>query len=248
LGVARCIVLCVVSSTPGEAQELFPRFDFHLDAAYATSGDPRFNWFFEFGGDVDVVRGDTARAVFIAAYEAVAGEQVRRFDVNQGNYTLEGAILFQVAGVELGPVWHHVSRHLSDRPKRFPIDWNMISLRVQDEHTRARLRTSWRADARATVTNAFVDYSWELEAFGGLAYHLTRQFDVTAANTWRIVGVDGSRGRGTQLEGRAEAGVRVQGRAAAAELFIGAERRLDPYPIEFGTASWFVAGLRLTSR
>jgi hypothetical protein len=242
------IVVWMSGDTALRAQELFPRFDFHFDAEYATSGDPRFNWFFDFGGDVDVVRGEVLRAVFIANYEAVAGEQFRRFDVNQGNYTLEGAILFQLAGIEIGPVWHHVSRHLSDRPKRFPIDWNMISLRARDVHTGGRVDASWQADARATVTNAFVDYRWELEACGGLRYRLTRQFDMTAANTWRLVGVDGSRGRGTQLAGRAEAGVRVQGRAAAAELFVGVERRLDPYPIEFGTASWFLAGLRLTSR
>ncbi len=248
LGIGGCIAWWVLSSGSAEAQEWFPRFDFHLDAAYGTSGDPRFNWFFDFGGDVDVVRGDMVRAAFLVNYEAIAGEQFRRFDVNQGNYTIEGAILFRVAGVELGPVWHHVSRHLSDRPKRFPIDWNMISLRVRDAQTGDRLDTSWRADVRATVTNAFVDYNWEVDAAGGLAYHLTRRFDVTAANTWRVVGVDGSRGRGTQLEGRVEAGVRMQGQAAAAELFVGAERRVDPYPLEFGTASWLLAGLRLTTR
>jgi len=235
-------------SSAAEAQEWFPRFDFHLDAEYVTSGDPRFNWFFDFGGDVDVIRDDTVRALFVANYEAMAGEQFRRFDVNQGNYVLEGAILFRVAGVELGPVWHHVSRHLSDRPKRFPIDWNMISVRVRDAHTRGRLDLSWGADARATVTNAFVDYSWEIETSGGLGYHLTPRFDAAAAGRWRVVGVDGSRGRGTQVEGRVEVGVRMNGTAAAAELFVGAERRIDPYPIEFSTASWFLAGLRLTSR
>ena len=240
-------MLLLLTSVSAEAQEWFPRFDFHLDGEYAMSGDPRFNWLFDFGGDVDIVQDDKLRAQFIANYEAMAGEQFRRFDVNQGNYMLEGALLFRVAGVELGPVWHHVSRHLSDRPKRFPIDWNMIALRVRDAHTRGSLDMSWRADARATVTNAFVDYSWELETQGSLGYHLTPRFDLTAANSWRIVGVDGSRGRGTQLEGRIEAGVRMRGRAAAAELFIGAEQRIDPYPIEFGTARWFLAGLRLSS-
>ncbi len=248
LGVGCCIVSLLLSSATAHAQEWFPRFDFRLDGEYATSGDPRFNWFFDFGGDIDVVRHDTVRAVFLASYEAIAGEQFRRFDVNQGTYVLEGALLFEVAGVELGPVWHHVSRHLSDRPKRFPIDWNMISLRVRNAHTSGRLDASWRADARATVTKAFVDYRWEFEADGAVGYRLTSRFDVTAANTWRLVGVDGSRGRGTQLEGRVEGGVRMRGQAAAAELFIGAQRRIDPHAIEFGTASWFLAGLRLTSR
>ena len=244
----RVLVALMLTGTPAQAQEWFPRFDFHFDGEYAASGDPRFNWFFDFGGDVDVLDNGSVRAVFIANYEAVAGEQFRRFDVNHGNYTLEGALLFRVAGVELGPVWHHVSRHLSDRPKRFPIDWNMIAWRVRDEHASGRLDISWHADARATVTSAFVDYDWEVETQGDLGYHLTPRFDLTAANRWRVVGADRSRGRGTQLEGRVEAGLRMKGRAASAQLFIGAERRIDPYPIEFGTASWFLAGLRLVSR
>jgi hypothetical protein len=203
---------------------------------------------FDFGGDADVWRRGRGRALFIANYEAVAGEQFRRFDVNSGNYLLEGALLFQVRGVEVGPVWHHVSRHLSDRPKRFPVDWNMIALRVQDTHTNGPLTSGWRADARATVTNAFVDYQWELDAGGDVAYRLTPRFGLSGASVWRVVGTDDSRGRGTQFEGRVEAAIRMEGTAAAAELFVGAERRLDPYPVEFNTATWFLAGFRLKSR
>jgi hypothetical protein len=231
-----------------QAQELFPRFDFHLDGQYVVSSDPRFNWMFDFGGDVDIVRGDFGRAMFIANYEAGAGEEFRRFDVNQGNYLLEGALLFKVGGLEVGPVWHHVSRHLSDRPKRFPIDWNQITLRVQDASAGGEWETAWHADLRATVTNAFVDYKWEAEAGGNAAYRVSPRVRATAAATGRFVGVDDTRGRGSQFEGRLEAGLRLEGRAAAAELFAGVERRLDPYPVEFSTASWFLVGFRLKSR
>ena len=243
-----CLVVAILlTGARAEAQEWLSRFDFHFDSQYVTSGDPRFNWMFDFGGDLDVLHGDRTRAVFLANYEAIAGEQFRRFDVNQGNYLLEGMLLFRVAGVELGPAWHHVSRHLSDRPKRFPIDWNMLAFRVQDRRRGERLDLDWRADVRATITNAFVDYEWELDAGVGLRYRLTSRFGLTAASGWRGVRVDGSRARGSQYEGRLEAGVRMRGTAGAAELFVGVERRLDPYPIEFSTASWFLAGLRLTS-
>jgi len=230
------------------AQDLFPRFDFHLDGRYVTSDDPRFNWIFDFGGDVDLVRGGLGRATFLANYEAIAGEQFRRFDVNQGNYLLEGALLFRVWGLELGPVWHHVSRHLSDRSKRFPIDWNMIAVRARDDHTVGRMDVSWRADARATVTAAFVDYEWEVEGAGAVGYRLTPRLTLGGSGTWRVTGMDGSRGRGSQVEGTIETALRFEGRGAAAEVFAGVERRLDPYPLDFGTASWFLAGLRLTSR
>jgi hypothetical protein len=238
----------MVATGQAEAQELFPRFDFHLDGQYVTSDDPRFNWIFHFGGDVDVVRFDRVTATFVAGYEAIAGEQFRRFDVSQGNYLIEGELLFRLWGAEIGPVWHHVSRHLSDRSKRFPIDWNMIAIRARNDHSVGRVDLSWQADVRATVTNAYVDYDWEIESGATVGYHLSPRLVWTGAGSWRLVGVDGSRDRGSQIAGRIESALRLEGRAAAAEVFIGVERRLDPYPIEFGTASWFLAGLRLSSR
>jgi hypothetical protein len=230
------------------AQELFPRFDFHLDAEYVTSDDPRFNWIFDFGGDIDIVRTSSTRAVFETEFEAIAGEQFRRFDVNQGNYLIEGGWLFRVRGVEVGPIWHHVSRHLSDRAKRFPVDWNMLALRVRGDMEKGAIRGMWLADARFTITNAFVDYDWDFEGRTDLLYRLTPRWSMVGKGSLRVAGVDGSRGRGTQIGGRGEVGIRLDGTRAAAEVFAGAERRIDPYPIEFGTASWFLAGLRLLSR
>lgn len=242
------VTLAVLAAVPASAQELFPRFDFHFDAEYVVSDDRRFNWIFDFGGDIDVVRAGNARAIFIANYEAIAGEEFRRFDVNQGNYLLEGAVLFRVGRFEAGPVWHHVSRHLSDRSKRFPIDWNMLALRVRRAAQAATLEYVWQVDGRVTVTNAFVDYNWETEGRGDVKYRLSPRWSAIGNGSLRIVGTDGSRERGTQAGGGGEIGLRFEGSAAAAELFLGAERRIDPYPFEFDTGGWFLAGLRLMSR
>jgi hypothetical protein len=62
------------------------------------------------------------------------------------------------------------------------------------------------------------------------------------------VGVDGSRDRGTQHGFRAEGGVRLKGRGALLELFVAAERRIDPYQLEFSTATWMTTGFRISSR
>ncbi len=32
------------------------------------------------------------------------------------------------------------------------------------------------------------------------------------------------------------------------EFFVAAERRIDPFPVEFGTVTWLKAGFRLLSR
>ncbi|MGH9346213.1 MAG: hypothetical protein ACRD26_02995 [Vicinamibacterales bacterium] len=242
------VVICVGTVPAARAQELFPGFDFHFDSRYVSSGDPRFTWLFDLGGRIDAVRSDRVRVSFIGGYEAIAGEEFRRFDVNQGNYLLEGAVLVRVAGIEIGPVWHHISRHLSDRTKRFAIDWNMIAVRAQGDRRSGPLDVAWRADARATVTRAFVDYDWEVEARGEVAYRLGPRLGWTADTTVRVVGMDDAGGRGSQLDGRVETGIRLEGQGAAAQLFIGVERRLDPYPLELGTASWFLTGLRVSSR
>jgi hypothetical protein len=247
LRVACVAALVSAVARPASGQELFPRFDVELSASYVASPDPRFNWIFEFGGDMDVVEWDGGRAVFHALYEAVAGEQFRRFDVNQGNYLLEGSVSQRIGRAELSVVWHHISRHLSDRTKRFPIDWNMIAGRVATDWRRGRTLVAWQADVRASVLTSFVDYTWEIEntvRFRTPLHGRTAAFGLVRG---RVVGVDGSRGRGTQGEGRVEAGVRLNGTGAAAELFAALERRLDPYQVEFGVGRWFLAGFRLTS-
>ena len=242
-------VVCVVPlGTPAEAQEILPRFDLRLQGEYLVIDDSRFNWDFDFGAEVDAIDWGSGRATFVAAYEAIAGEEFRRFDVNQGNYLLEAAIGFRTRGVEIGPVWHHVSRHLSDRPKRFPIDWNMIALRARSTRSGAGAHLAWQVDARRTVRRSFVDYDWELEGGAAARRPVAARWAATAAASLRVAGVDGSRDRGTQWGGRLEAGVRLQGRAGSGELFLAVERRIDPYPAEFGTARFVTSGLRLRSR
>ena len=236
-----------VSFVPARAQELFSRFDFRFDGQYLVTSDPRFNWSFNFGADTDVVDYRRGRAAFRANYEALAGEELRRFDVNQGNYLLEGSLSMRRPRVELAVVWHHISRHVSDREKRFPIDWNQIAGRVLANWTRGQTVVRSETDVRATVTKAYVDYSWEIESTARLRSPLSPRYSAFGWGNIRIVGVDGSRDRGTQWAGRAEAGVRLNGKLAAAELFAGVERRLDPYQLEFGTSSWVLAGFRLTS-
>jgi hypothetical protein len=244
---ARLVVVLVLAAAPAHAQELFPRFDFRFDGQYLTSSDSRFNWSFNFGADTDVVDYGRGRAIFRANYEALAGEEFRRFDVNQGNYLLEGAMSLRRPPVELAIVWHHVSRHVSDRPKRFPIDWNQLAGRVMATLTMADTTIHWETDVRVTVTKAYVDYTWELESTARTRTPLSARYAAVGSANVRVVGVDGSRDRGTQVAGRVEGGVRLNGRAASAELFAGVERRVDPYQLEFGTSSWFLAGFRLTS-
>jgi hypothetical protein len=60
--------------------------------------------------------------------------------------------------------------------------------------------------------------------------------------------VDGTRNRGGQTGFRADGGLRFEGAAGAIELFVAAERRIDPHQLEFSTATWASVGMRLLSR
>ena len=154
----------------------------------------------------------------------------------------------RIGAVEAAGVFHHVSRHLSDRPKRFPVDWNMIGGRIagirraRPDRAARRASTSAASSRRRTSTTAG---KWKRRA--RRASRFVPGWRSSRAAASGCVGVDGSRDRGTQYGFRGEGGVRLDGRGAALELFVAAERRLDPYQLEFSTVTWLTMGFRISS-
>jgi hypothetical protein len=227
--------------------EILPRYTFHLNAEHLSSKDPRFVWDTNFGGELDLVDYVAGRATFVANYQAILGEEFRRFDPNQGNYILGASVSARPHGFEAAAVFHHESRHLGDRVKRQAVDWNMIGGRVSATRTRGRVEFRGRADLRGVVEKSFVDYRWELDTDARARFRLSTEAALFAGGGVRVLGVDGTRSRGTQHGFRGEGGVRLQGRGAAVELFVAGEQRIDPYPLELSTERWFTAGFRLLS-
>lgn len=230
------------------AVEFLPRTVFYMSAELLADEDPRLVWDTNFGGELDVIDYRSGRLTFAANYQAILGEELRAFDPNQGNYILEGALSGRLPGVELAGVFYHQSRHLADRPKTDPIDWNMLGGRARTAFTAGATHVDARVDLRKTIQHSFVDYSWELDARVRGDRVVRPGVGVMVAGGLRHLGVDGSAGRGGQTGARGEAGVRFEGSAGAAELFVAAERRIDPNPMEFGSATWIAAGFRLLSR
>jgi len=235
------------SSAQPSGVEFLPRFDFHVSMEHLVSDEKRFVWDANFGADLDIVDYGGGRVTFVANYQAVLGSEFRAFDPNQGNYTLEGSVSARADALELAGVFHHESRHLSDRPKRDPVDWNMVGGRIRSSVLRGRTELRGRADIRGAVQHTFVDYRWEVDADVAARVAVRPRVAVVATGGLRLLGVDGSRNRGTQHGYRGEGGMRIDGRGAALELFIAAERRIDPYQLEFSTATWLTAGFRVSS-
>jgi hypothetical protein len=247
LGVIVCAALC---AAPANAQtvDFLTRAAFHLGAEHLSSADPRFVWDANFGGDLDLVDYGTGRLTFAANYQAVLGEEIRHFDPNQGNYILAGSLSHRFPALEVAAVFHHESRHLGDRPKTQAIDWNMMGIRVLKAVTLPGGRLDTRADLRWPIMKSFVDYTSEFDGDARALFPVQPRVSVIADGGLRLLGVDRTRDRGAQAGFRIEGGVRLEGKAAAVELFLAGERRIDPYPLEFTTAQWFTAGFRLLSR
>jgi hypothetical protein len=240
-----------VSLTPGPpsgATGLIPRYRFHLAAEALASDDPRFDWDADFGGDLDLVDYGVGRVTALANYEVLLGEQLQQFDPNQGNYALDLSASYRWRTAEFAAVFHHISRHLSDRPKPFPIDWNMAGLRVSYDATLPE--THLQLDGRAlwTVSKSYVDYAGEVGFTVALRRDLTPRLSLVANTEAYVLRVEGgTSGRGAQNGGRIEGGLRIAGAKGVVEFIGGYERRVDADPFEALPVSWGFVGFRLLS-
>lgn len=252
--VALALVACAApvaaqTAAPPPRIEFIPRTTFYMALEHLWGeADERYRWDANFGGELDVVDYGAGRLTFGANYQAVLGEEYQPFDPTQGNYIIEGALSARLPQVELAAVLYHQSRHLSDRAKEIPVDWNMLGVRAHRLFPAGAFYVETRTDLRWAIKQSYIDYRWELDGRVRADRVLRPGVGVLLAGSVRHLGVDGTRSRGGQTGFRAEAGVRLEGSAGALELFAAAERRIDPYPLEFSTAAWVTAGFRLLTR
>src|SRR5262249_32321960 len=149
---------------------------------------------------------------------------------------------------ELMGVFHHVSRHLSDRPKTRSIAWNIVQLRLYEQWQSNATSISLRADLGKVVQHSFVDYSWTADVDVLVQQTMAKRLAVYARGSGTVFGTDVTiNNRGSQKGGRAEAGLRFLGAAGVAELFIGYERVIDADAFEMLPLSWAFAGFRISA-
>ena len=257
--VAACLALVVTSpaaaqqplASPPASPQFLSRFDFHLSAAALANDDQRFSWDTHFGGDIDVVDYVHGRAATAIDYEAVLGNELRPFDPNQANYILELSSSYRIRRTEVAGIFHHVSRHLSDRPKVVPVAWNVLGVRVLREVAVKKATIDMVADFGGTTQRVNVDYRWS----SNVDVVVRRQFRPHvgafargSGHLMKVVQQPVPAARHAQTGGAVEAGFRFIGEAAVGELFLGYEHRFDAYPFGFVPERWFMAGFRVVRR
>ena len=252
---AACLTLIVAARThaqspapPPPSPDFLTRYDFHLEANALAIPDPRFSWDTRFGGDFDLLDYVKGRASMLADYQVILGDQLRAFDPNQSYYVLEASLSYRTRWVEVAGVFHHVSRHLSDRAKAFPIAWNVVGARALRRIEATGVTVDTYGGAGIVTGYANVDYSWTADLDLVIRRAISSRVGAFAGGHADIVGVRGTSDRGTQTGGRIEAGVRFTGRAGALELFAGFERRIDADPLDLVAQRWGIAGFRLVGR
>lgn len=220
-----------------------------IGAARFTVDDEQFNWEGRFAGDVDLVEYGSGRVVFAAEYAVVLGRERRSFDPTQGLYALDVRATRRIASTELGVVFHHVSRHLSDREKAEAVDWNIVRAEVVSRMDRGGFRLEGWLDGGGFIKRSYVDYTWQARGGARLARDVAPGVSLIGAGMLDVISTDADvAGRSTQVGAYAEGGVRLAGGAAALELFAAFERRVDPDPIVRGVRSWGLLGFRLVNR
>jgi hypothetical protein len=226
-----------------------PRYDFALSGVALSGDDPRYSWDAHFGGDLDLVDYGVGRAAVLADYEAVLGSEFQPFDPNQGNYRLETSSSVRAGRVEVAGVFHHVSRHLGDRPKRGAVAWNVFGARVQGGAHSETTRFDLQGFAGRVIQHSFVDYAWAADLQLQARRRVNGRVEVFGRGRGEAFGVDRAvAGRDNQTGGLVEGGLRLNGEAGAIELFAGYEKRVDAYPIERVAQRWLFAGFRLVGK
>ncbi len=233
--------------------EFLSRYDFQLEVNLLTGDNPDlFRWDSHFGGAFDLVNYGKGRLTMVGDYEAVMGSELRPFDPNQGNYILEPSMSWFFGKDEVAFVFHHVSRHLSDRPKRYAIAYNIAEARYLRKFRFDRTTVAVRASAGHLTQRGDVDYTWTGEWDVTVVHPLNSYVHGYARTTGEMFGTDPAvRGRSeVEHTARLEAGVRLIGGRADLELFAGLEHRLDALQTDYFRpgVTWGLAGFRVASK
>jgi hypothetical protein len=247
---AQQVVLALLLPVLASAQdvELLPEVAVQLKGARYLPAQEPFVWDAWIGGGAGILRVKRVTAYLTADVETVIGRERRPWDPNQANYHLEAGARVRAGQQLLIPFFHHVSRHLVDRPLSEDVVWNILGLRAVGTLPKSLpFRGRYAASAGHTVQWSQVGYEWELTALVE-AELLTRAWGLAyLRGDARFVSVkDGlSPLRSDFMDFLGEGGVRFGRGARSLDLFAAYEHRNDVRVLAPGAEDRGLLGLRI---
>ena len=229
--------------------KLFTRAALAFDWAGLVTADPRFTWDSRVRVDVDVLDTRRWRLAFAVDYEAIIGGERRMFDLNQGNYEFDGTASRRFGEVEIGVLTRHVSRHLVDRENPGTISWNLAGAKAWHTRRIGQSLVSGEIEFGWAMQQGFVDYQWTSELDLLWRYPFSDRLEWVGRGEGGVIGtMDEPGGRPRICGGRLEGALRINGHAAAIEVFAAYERRMDAFPTDRFRVRFTAIGFRLVSK
>lgn len=220
-----------------------------LAASRLDRNDKAYTWDARISGDIDLIDYGRGRINFFGEYEVVLGNELRAFDPNQSLYTLDLRATRQLGRNEFAGLFHHISRHLSDRAKTQSVDWNQIGGELQRTDPIGRIQMENRVRGAWIVERTYVDYRWQIDERLRLRRPMTPRTSLFAEGSIDFMGVDSTiAGRDTQVGAYVEGGIRLAGTGGSLDVIVAFERRVDADLFARGPKSWIMVGFRLLSR
>ena len=231
---------------PPTTTTFLARSAFSVGFSRLDSGDPRLSWIARVNADADIVDYRRGRINFWGQYEGVLGSERRLLDLNHENYIVEASGTYRLHAAELTGVFHHESRHLSDRESDNVVAWNTITLRALHDMTARGTHYAGRLEFGRVLQHTYVDYAWTSEIQVDIDRRVHPRTSLVGSLKGELVGIDPSRShRDRQCGARVEGGVQIDGHAGSVEFYAAYERRIDGYPLARQRARWFEVGFKL---
>ena len=239
-GACALVVLCAAAAPlRADDLELLPQFDLHLEFGRYAPTETDFVFDSWLGGKATLVRHGATSIFMTGDVETVLGREFRVFDANQANYVLEGGVTRDFGLWSLSGVFHHVSRHVIDRPKRQSVDWNLIGVRAERRFLydaaggggAATERGRIELGAAHQIKHTFVLYNWELRAAAEYDLVPAGGGALYARATLRAISEEKTvdRTRGGFLDALAEGGWRIRRGRNLLHFYAAYEHRNDVY-------------------
>ncbi len=247
--------LAVAAAAPAAAagaddKALFPDAALHFEGARYAPAETELEWTTWIGAGVGVFTLHHVTGYAAGDVETILGSERKPFDAYQVNYHLEGGFRYPLGRFLLVPFFHHVSRHLIDRPKTPTVDWNVVGVRLLGSLPPAfGSRARYAVGVGHTVETTWVDYAWELTArletevwrwsWGQAYLHVAARAVTTSGNA--LPPQEGF------VDFSAETGMRLRRGERRLDVFLAYEHRNDVFLLQPGSRDRALFGLRLAS-